>query len=76
MFDSIKYHLKPDAINQRRYIFWGNRLWQNIYNVISLARQLILRDVETFNNPTVVVIVDRDDLNKQASNSTLIPKDI
>ena len=66
MFDNIKTHLKPNG-DGKGGTYFGATGCGKTYTMLFLARQLKLRDNETFNNPTIIIIVDRDDLDTQTS---------
>lgn len=66
MFNNIKEHLKPNG-DGKGGTYFGATGCGKTYTMLFLSRQLMLRDNETFNNPTVIIIVDRDDLNTQTA---------
>ena len=66
MFNNIKNHLKPIG-DGKGGTYFGATGCGKTYTMLFLARQLMLRDNEIFKNPTVIIIVDRDDLNSQTS---------
>ena len=37
------------------------------YTMLFLSRMIALRDPDAFNNPTIVIIVDREDLDTQTA---------
>ncbi len=66
MFQNIKEHLKPSG-DGKGGTYFGATGCGKTYTMLFLTRQLMLRDNDTFNNPTVIIIVDRDDLNTQTA---------
>ena len=66
MFNNIKEHLKPKG-DGKGGTYFGATGCGKTFTMLFLTRQLMLRDNETFNNPTVIIIVDRDDLNTQTA---------
>lgn len=66
MFENIKQHLKPEG-DGKGGTYFGATGCGKTYTMLFLARQLMLRDGEKFNNPTIVIITDRDDLDTQTS---------
>lgn len=66
MFENIKNHLKPDGDGKGGTYFGATGCGKTI-TMLFLSRMLALRDSETFKNPTIVLIVDREDLDTQTS---------
>jgi type I restriction enzyme R subunit len=66
MFESIKKHLKPEG-DGKGGTYFGATGCGKTYTMLFLARLLALRDRDTFRNPTIVVITDREDLDRQTS---------
>ena len=66
MLTNIKSHLRP-AGDGKGGTYFGATGSGKTHIMLFLARLLALRERETFNNPTVVIIVDREDLDTQAS---------
>ncbi|MCL2183281.1 MAG: HsdR family type I site-specific deoxyribonuclease [Chitinispirillia bacterium] len=73
MFDSIKSRMKPGG-DGRGGIYFGATGCGKTYAMLFLARLLMHRDRGTFKNPTIVVIVDRDDLDTQTSERFVVSK--
>ena len=66
MFDNIKRHLKPEGDGKGGTYFGATGCGKTI-TMLFLSRLLALRDSEVFKNPTIVLIVDREDLDTQTS---------
>ncbi len=66
MLANIKEHIKP-AGDGKGGTYFGATGCGKTYTMLFLARMLALRDHEVFNNPTLVVITDREDLDTQTS---------
>lgn len=66
MLASIRDHLRPRG-NGKGGVYFGATGSGKTYTMVYLARLLMLRDPEAFRNPTVIVIVDREDLDSQTS---------
>jgi len=66
MLANIKVHQKP-AGDGKGGTYFGATGCGKTYTMLFLARQLALRERETFNNPTIVIIADREDLDTQTS---------
>ncbi|MBB4825013.1 type I restriction enzyme R subunit [Sporosarcina luteola] len=66
MFENIKQQLKPNG-DGKGGTYFGATGCGKTYTMLFLARQLMLRDGDKFNNPTIVIITDRDDLDTQTS---------
>lgn len=66
MLVSIKAHLRPHG-DGKGGTYFGATGCGKTYTMLFLSRMLMLRDSETFNNPTIVIITDRDDLDSQTS---------
>lgn len=66
MLDNLKKHKRPDG-DGKGGIYFGATGCGKTYAMLFLARQLMLRDKESFNNPTIVLITDREDLGDQTS---------
>lgn len=73
MFDSIKARIKPKG-DGKGGIYFGATGCGKTYAMLFLARLLMHRDRGTFKNPTIVVIVDRDDLDTQTSERFVVSK--
>jgi len=66
MMESIKEHLRPEG-DGKGGTYFGATGCGKTYTMLFLSRLLMLRDSGTFNNPTIIVIEDRDDLDTQTS---------
>lgn len=66
MLKNLKEHKKP-AGDGKGGIYFGATGCGKTYTMLFLARQLMLREKEDFKNPTIIIIVDREDLDSQAS---------
>lgn len=66
MFKNIKDHLKPNG-DGKGGTYFGATGCGKTYTMLFLSRLLALRDRDTFKNPTVVIITDREDLDRQTS---------
>ncbi|AQW61917.1 type I restriction endonuclease [Dehalococcoides mccartyi] len=66
MLDNIKVHMRP-AGDGKGGTYFGATGCGKTYTMLFLSRLLVLRDRESFNNPTIIVIADREDLDTQTS---------
>lgn len=66
MLTNIKKHLRP-AGDGKGGTYFGATGCGKTYTMLFLSRLLVLRDREVFNNPTIIVITDREDLDTQTS---------
>lgn len=66
MLENIKHHLRP-AGDGKGGTYFGATGCGKTYTMLFLSRMIALRDPDTFNNPTIVIIVDREDLDTQTS---------
>lgn len=66
MLANIKTHLKP-AGDGKGGTYFGATGCGKTYIMLFLSRLLALYEREVFNNPTVVIIADREDLDTQTS---------
>lgn len=66
MLVNIKKHLRP-AGDGKGGTYFGATGCGKTYAMLFLSRLLVLHYRETFNNPTIVVIADREDLDTQTS---------
>ena len=66
MFENIKTHMKPKG-DGKGGTYFGATGCGKTYTMLFLSRLLGLRDRDTFGNPTVVIITDREDLDRQTS---------
>lgn len=66
MLASIKTHMKPMG-DGKGGIYFGATGCGKTYTMMFLSRLLIKRDNDAFKNPTIVILVDREDLDNQTS---------
>ena len=66
MLASIKTHMKPVG-DGKGGIYFGATGCGKTYTMMFLSRLLIKRDNNAFKNPTIVILVDREDLDNQTS---------
>ena len=66
MLANIKQHLRPIG-DGKGGTYFGATGCGKTYTMLFLSRLLVLRDSETFNNPTIIIITDREDLDTQTS---------
>ena len=66
MLANIKDHLRPTG-DGKGGTYFGATGCGKTYTMLFLARMIALRDPDVFNNPTIVIIVDREDLDTQTS---------
>lgn len=66
MLDNIKLHMRPEG-DGKGGTYFGATGCGKTYTMLFLTRMILQRDSETFNNPTIVIITDRDDLDTQTS---------
>lgn len=66
MLQHIKEHIRPEG-DGKGGTYFGATGCGKTFTMLFLARLLILRERETFNNPTIIIIVDREDLDSQTS---------
>lgn len=66
MLASIKEHLKPEG-DGKGGTYFGATGCGKTFIMLFLARLIGQRDRDTFNNPTIVIITDREDLDTQTS---------
>jgi type I restriction enzyme R subunit len=66
MFENIKSHLKPKG-DGKGGTYFGATGCGKTYTMLFLSRLLGLRDRDAFENPTMVIITDREDLDRQTS---------
>ena len=66
MLANIKQHLRP-ASDGKGGTYFGATGCGKTYTMLFLSRMIALRDPDTFNNPTIVIIVDREDLDTQTT---------
>lgn len=63
---NIKEHMRPTG-DGKGGTYFGATGCGKTYTMLFLSRLLILRERESFNNPTIIVITDREDLDTQTS---------
>lgn len=73
MFSNIKAHLKPHG-DGKGGTYFGATGCGKTYTMLFLSRLLALRERDTFNNPTIVILVDREDLDSQTSELFVMSK--
>ncbi|MEH7336273.1 HsdR family type I site-specific deoxyribonuclease [Neobacillus drentensis] len=73
MLENIKAHLRPQG-DGKGGTYFGATGCGKTYTMMFLSRLLALRERETFNNPTIVIIVDREDLDSQTSELFVVSK--
>lgn len=66
MLENIKLHMRPDG-DGKGGTYFGATGCGKTYTMLFLSRLIMQRDNETFNNPTIVIIADREDLDTQTS---------
>lgn len=66
MLVNIKEHMKPYG-DGKGGTYFGATGCGKTYTMLFLSRMIILRDNEVFNNPTILIITDREDLDTQSS---------
>ena len=66
MLENIKLHLRPKG-DGKGGTYFGATGCGKTYTMLFLSRLITQRDNETFNNPTIVIITDREDLDTQTS---------
>lgn len=66
MLANIKKHLRPVG-DGKGGTYFGATGCGKTYTMLFLSRMIALRDPDTFNNPTIIIIVDRDDLDTQTA---------
>ena len=66
MLDNIKLHLRPDG-DGKGGTYFGATGCGKTYTMLFLSRLITQRDNDTFKNPTIVIIADREDLDTQTS---------
>lgn len=66
MLENLKKHKKPEG-DGKGGIYFGATGCGKTYTMLFLSRLLMLRDKEVFNNPTIILLTDREDLDTQAS---------
>ena len=66
MLRSIKKHLKPQG-DGKGGTYFGATGCGKTYTMLFLSRLLVLRERAVFNNPTIIILVDREDLDSQTA---------
>lgn len=66
MLDSIREHMRPGG-DGKGGTYFGATGCGKTYTMLFLSRLIALRDNETFKNPTIVILEDREDLDTQTS---------
>lgn len=66
MLSNIKQHLRPSG-DGKGGTYFGATGCGKTYTMLFLSRMIALRDPDIFNNPTIVIIVDREDLDTQTA---------
>ena len=66
MLENIKQHLRP-AGDGKGGTYFGATGCGKTYTMLFLSRMIALHDTDTFKNPTIIIIVDREDLDTQTS---------
>lgn len=66
MYENIKTHLKPYG-DGKGGTYFGATGCGKTYTMLYLTRLIIKHDIELFNNPTIIIITDREDLDTQTS---------
>lgn len=66
MLENIKKHMRP-AGDGKGGTYFGATGCGKTYTMLFLSRMIALRDPNIFNNPTIIIIVDREDLNAQTA---------
>lgn len=67
LLDSVRVHMKPKGDGKGGTYFAATGSGKT-YTMLFLARKLVKTNSEEFKNPTVVIIVDREDLDNQTTN--------
>lgn len=66
MLASIKEHMRPDG-DGKGGTYFGATGCGKTYTMLFLSRLIVLRDNAAFNNPTIIILADREDLDTQTS---------
>ena len=66
MLANIKEHMRP-AGDGKGGTYFGATGCGKTYTMLFLSRLIAQRDTETFNNPTIIILADREDLDTQTS---------
>lgn len=68
MVESIKEHLKPKG-DGKGGTYFGATGCGKTYTMLFMAKLLMQRHADSFSNPTIVIITDREDLNNQTNDT-------
>lgn len=66
MLANIKLHMRP-AGDGKGGTYFGATGCGKTYTMLFLSRLIMLRDSDTFQNPTIILLEDREDLDTQTS---------
>ncbi len=66
MLDSIRQHLRPEG-DGKGGTYFGATGCGKTYTMLFLSRLITQRDNESFHNPTIIILTDREDLDTQTS---------
>lgn len=66
MLVNIKEHMRPEG-DGKGGTYFGATGCGKTYTMLFLSRLIVQRDNETFNNPTIIILADREDLDTQTS---------
>lgn len=66
MVENIKEHLRPEG-DGKGGTYFGATGCGKTYTMLFLSRLITQRDNEAFNNPTIILITDREDLDTQTA---------
>lgn len=66
LLNNIKQHLKPFG-DGKGGTYFGATGCGKTFTMLFLSRMMMQRDNETFKNPTIVILTDREDLDTQTS---------
>ena len=66
MLNSIRQHLRPEG-DGKGGTYFGATGCGKTYTMLFLSRLITQRDNEVFNNPTIIILTDREDLDTQTS---------
>jgi len=66
MLQNIKLHMRPEG-DGKGGTYFGATGCGKTYTMMYLSRLIMQRDNETFHNPTIILLVDREDLDTQSS---------
>lgn len=66
MLVNIKEHMRPEG-DGKGGTYFGATGCGKTYTMLFLSRLIAQRDNETFNNPTIIILADREDLDTQTS---------